>query len=466
MKTKGFISIFLLAIMTTAFAQKGIEDGSKYGHGEDSIRCLSNLSLFREYAKQKNYKDALRPWTIVYNECPTASQYIYINGEDIIKWQMKSAETTEDKDQFYKDLMTLYDNRIKYYGNDRNYNEPYITLKKGLDSYSILGDNKVENVKLIQEYLKKGIDDVSLSLKSKSVVVNTLLQAIQVSMALTFNEYAKNEITGGQLITDYEYIQEKLDKIKADVPKFGGTTDQMKENFEKTFANSGAADCETLISMFAGKVEEGKEDKELLEKVLSLFEKTDCTESEVYYSAAEYLHALEPSSNSAYGMAKMYLNPQKQDIDKALEYYNEALNLETDDDRKADLYYQMALIVFSKKKNYVKARELAKNAIAKRSKWGQPYILIGQMYAASAQAQELGAKDIENQAGYWVAVDKFVKAKQIDPSSANDADQQINIYSNYFPLQEDIFFHEGFELNKPYKVGGWINETTICRPKK
>ena len=33
---------------------------SKFGLDENA--CKENLSLFREYYKQKNYKDALKPW--------------------------------------------------------------------------------------------------------------------------------------------------------------------------------------------------------------------------------------------------------------------------------------------------------------------------------------------------------------------------------------------------------------------
>ena len=34
--------------------------GSKFG--SDSVQCVTNISLYREYVKQKNYDDALTPW--------------------------------------------------------------------------------------------------------------------------------------------------------------------------------------------------------------------------------------------------------------------------------------------------------------------------------------------------------------------------------------------------------------------
>ncbi|MFW6370578.1 MAG: tetratricopeptide repeat protein, partial [Bacteroidota bacterium] len=73
MKTlqKAYLT-FALLFMTTllSFGQKGVEDGSRYGHGEDSIRCLRNYSLYREYVKNDGYDDAIPFWRVVYSECP------------------------------------------------------------------------------------------------------------------------------------------------------------------------------------------------------------------------------------------------------------------------------------------------------------------------------------------------------------------------------------------------------------
>ncbi len=65
--------ISALLFSTAMFAQKGVEDRSKFGHGEDSIRCMENLSLYSEYYKQKNFKEALPYWTIAFNECPLST---------------------------------------------------------------------------------------------------------------------------------------------------------------------------------------------------------------------------------------------------------------------------------------------------------------------------------------------------------------------------------------------------------
>jgi len=67
--------------------------------------------------------------------------------------------------------------------------------------------------------------------------------------------------------------------------------------------------------------------------------------------------------------------------------------------------------------------------------------------------------------GETKAVDKFIKAKQVDPTVAEKANSRIATYSQYFPAVSDIFF---VDLNEgdSFKVECWINETTKVRALK
>ena len=89
MKMKALRPI-LLAILSLLFvlpvlSQKGIEDGSKYGKGKDSINCIKNLSLYKEFYKHSNYGDAITPWRHVFGECPAASEKMYVEGVTMYK---------------------------------------------------------------------------------------------------------------------------------------------------------------------------------------------------------------------------------------------------------------------------------------------------------------------------------------------------------------------------------------------
>ena len=64
--------------------------------GEDENECKENLSIFREFYKQKNYADALKPWRWAFLNCPASSGNIYKNGPKIIKAKLKSEKENKD----------------------------------------------------------------------------------------------------------------------------------------------------------------------------------------------------------------------------------------------------------------------------------------------------------------------------------------------------------------------------------
>ena len=118
----------------------------------------------------------------------------------------------------------------------------------------------------------------------------------------------------------------------------------------------------------------------------------------------------------------------------------------------ANVYFQL--------KKYVSARNHCYEAIKLRPNDGKPYILIGDMYVATAKS--CGDNELTSKVAYWPAVDKYIKAKNIDPSVADIARSKINTYSQYFPVKETIFF---YDLNEgdTYFVECWINENTKVR---
>ena len=64
---------------------------------------------------------------------------------------------------------------------------------------------------------------------------------------------------------------------------------------------------------------------------------------------------------------------------------------------------------------------------------------------------------------YYAAIDKFQKAKSVDPSIADEANTLIGSYSAHLPSTEEIFMHPDLEKGKSFSIGGWIGETTIVR---
>ena len=117
---KNFFVISLCLVLLTP------EVSSQSKYGEDSVNCVINLSLYREYYKQKNYDDAINPWRWVYKNCPNSSGNIFKNGPILIKNLIK--KDPENKSRYIDTLMMIYDRRVKFFGR-----EGYVLGKKGAD---------------------------------------------------------------------------------------------------------------------------------------------------------------------------------------------------------------------------------------------------------------------------------------------------------------------------------------------
>ena len=88
-------------------------------------------------------------------------------------------------------------------------------------------------------------------------------------------------------------------------------------------------------------IETNGQNLEKMLNLMSLYKRVNCTESEVYFAAAEKAHQMQPTEESAAGCAKMCY--KKEDWKGALKYYQEAVSLieEADDEDKDDYYYMM-----------------------------------------------------------------------------------------------------------------------------
>ncbi len=450
-----FLKLLLIELIISigiTYAQTGREDGSRYGHGKDSIRCLKNLSLYNEYYKQKNFPDALVYWEQVFDECPKATSNIYSHGEKMYKALLAKEKGSVKREEYYNKLMSIYDQRIKYFGNSKKYPTSYIMGKKGMAMLTYKKDDK-EVIHEASELINKAIKERGV--KTQAAVIITF-------MTNTVTRYKDGDIDEMMVVDNYNtassVITQKIAVAKGDKKiEYEG----FKKRIDKLFANSGAASCENISKIFEPQLDEHAEDLEWLKRTNHLLVRGGCDETQLFFNTSELLYKIEPSSSSAYGLFKM--NLETNNIEKAKQYLKEAIEMEEDSDAKAKFYTKLALLSLSEKK-YQEVKAISLKAIKLKPDCGTAYILIGKAYAASANTY--GKNAFEHSTVYWAAVDKFVKAKRVDPTKGEEANNLINIYSAHFPNKEEIFFQKEVAISAPYKIGGWINETTKVRERK
>jgi len=458
MKTKVTLLLIAGFLFSTfgAFAQKGVDNGTLYGSGEDSVRCITNISLYTPYARSGDFASAYPYWKIVYEECPAAHKDIYLYGVRIVDWQIKSESDPAKKAALIDDLMAVYDKRVKYFGDDPRYAKDWIVSRKAQDyigNMTSIGGNIDFN--MLYGWLKEVVDEYDL--KTEALAVSLFMFASHQRLLANTDlkeEYVQNYLKASAILD----AQLEAARAAGDEANIGVLT-TFKAGADEGFAGSGAADCETLQNLYADRVEQNKSDLAFLKETIALLRRVGCNEIEAYFAASGYAHAMEPTAESAIGLARQAV--KKRDNNTAIKFFEEAANLSTDAQSRAESNYLMALLYLDQN-NYSRARQHALKAIEENPNYGSPYLLIGRAYAATASS--IYPNDpVLRKTVYYAAVDKFERARQVDPSCAAEATPLINSYRNYFPTTEEVFMHPDLEKGKVITIGGWIGERTTIR---
>lgn len=426
-------------------------------------QCNTDFSLYREAFKQwenstpKYDRSNISPvmlnsWRNVFLNCPTLRQTTFIDGVKIvINALILPTKDKELRNKYVDTLIMVYDKRAEYFPTTDNGASQLgnISGRKGIDLMSIAPDRYED----AYNALKKAIELDGE--KSNPAFINAYFGSV-------INMVKNDKLTEDVILDEYGRLMDLVDaniKVYTDM----GNEKQLN-NYKATKADLDAAvqpfaNCEDLIRIYQAKFDAAPNDVDLLNKIAAILEKKGCDDSQLYLDVAINLHKMDPSPASAYFIGKRYLTDKE--YAKAKPYFLEATKSENVD-WAANSYKYLAQIMLIDK-NYSQGREYAKKAIALNKADGEPYIIIGNLYAASAK--ECGSGDFYSKVAFWAAVDQFNKAKSIDPSIKSKADELITLYSHYFPNVETIFFN-GFEEGQQYTVECWINETTTVRAVK
>lgn len=465
MKTKFLAVVLILFMGVSVFAvdrtEKTLEINDLsfvYGdgkYGEDSVACITNLSLYREYFKQwkaSGYKseavnDAVRPWRKVYFGCPKSSQKMYLDGLQMMDHFFKKAEG-DNRAAIMDTIEMIYLQRLENFPTKKGKSQ------KG-DIYGRLG---VDIMQMMPERCNKAYDYLkeSVALEGDEASISSMVYYFRATIRKVKNGEAEETL----VIDTYDELSTL---IEANLDKSAGTSKEAhwknaQSNIEKTF--EPYATCEALTGIYQKKFEANPEDIDLLKKITKILKKKKCTSSELFFSSTKKLYELEPTPKAAMLMGKMLI--EEENYTDAAKYMEEAVGMIDDEKEKADILSDLGKIYF-KLNQFVKARSYARQSIALNPADGMSFILIGDMYAASAG--DCGDNDLTKKVAYWAAVDQYYKAKKADSELTELVNKRVATYNKYFPTTETIFFYD-LKEGDSYQVDCWINETTTVRAAK
>ena len=392
-------------------------------YGPNSAECLKYISYYEEYYKQKNYDSAIPNWRKAYHLCPPSSRYTMLsNGTTLVKRLIQQ----NSKNPIYRDalvdtLMTIYDQRVEFWPK-------YATSSlnnKALDMYNFM---KKEPMKMYN-----GITEI-ISINRSATTPNVFLFQMNTAIDLYKDGLLDPESVISAYETAIKYLSEatpKNDTEKASIEKVVG-------DVENLFISSQVASCDNLIALFGPRYEADSQNLDLAKNIVKMMSVTDgCMDNDLFLNAVTTMYTLEPSYNSAYFLYKLYSS--RGDVDNAVNYMEEAIAAE-ESDAETDASYNFELAAFCYKNGRnAKAIECANKAIELSDTFdGKAYMLMGTLWGGLV----CPGNEIETRAKYWVAVDYMNKAKNADPTLAEDANNHIRQYSAYYPQTAEAFMYD------------------------
>jgi hypothetical protein len=432
---------------------------SKYGktYG-DSVECVKNLSLYREYYKQwqnsefeneEMLKAAYPSWRANCDICPKVSLNLYFRGARMLKHIIDNTEDSLTKQAYVDSLMMLYDQRIEHFGDHPTYGKASALGFKAMDLYKLRNDNPEEFYPIFLEAYKvgghntsaatlQGLFNTSVMMAKKDSIPwsEVIYKYLDIKETVNFN-LTRSDIDAGDSAR-YESAGNHLDKLMVAI-----------------------ATCENIVRIFTPQYVKDSTNVNLLRAIIRLSDIRDCTDHDLYYKSATQLHRIEPSPLSALSLGK--LNMKKDDYAAAEPYLKEAAETFPDSlkKEKSESYLLYAECLRGQKK-YSSSRSAASSSLEYNPDEARAYIIIGDIYAANASECEFkGLKTT-----YWLAYDEyskaFSKANQVNIKDA--ARQKMAVMKSNFPTAEEIFMRS-LKIDQSFTVECWINRTTTIRAR-
>ena len=329
------------------------------------------LSIFSEYAKAKNYKEAYPVWKEVYTQCPSLHYATFAYGERILQDKMNTT-TGAEKTQNAKELLQLYTDYNKTFPTRLSATE--MRIRQAL----LMFDEKIGTDKEIYDLLHKAFTEDKANFKNEKALylyfseLVSLHEKGQKELQEVFDAYdnvsdkiqdEKNELS--ETINKYLAQEEAGTLSEKDKRLLDGCRKRV-DNYETIAESVDAklgqlADCKNLIPLYTKNFEANKNNEEWLRRAAGKMSDKDCTKDPLFVKIVTSLH-----------------------------------NLETDNFKKSKL-----LIRIASKHSKAQAVAYAQKALSYNPSNSDAYRIMAHAYASSAN--ECGSTPFEKRAVYWLA---------------------------------------------------------------
>jgi len=427
---------------------------------------LQSLSIFSEYVKSKNYEAAYLPWMELRNRNPKFNKAIFVYGERILNHKIKTT-TGAEQVTFINDMIKLWKERADFF--------PAVTPKGTYlaKACQLQYDNRKE-LGLTKEQLYTLFGEAYTA--DPKTFTNP--KSLYTYFSLVVDMYDAGNIPAQDLFNMYDEITEKVEnevknytnKRNAFLNEDGEPkelsrieTSKLKsynsylDAYEKISSSIDTklgtrANCENLIPLYTRDFEVFKNDGLWLQRAMNRMYAKECNDDPLFVKIVEQKNILEPNADTAFYLG--ILKEKAGQASEALNYYNQAVELETDNFAKSKILFKIATN-FKNKGQYGQARSYYMKSLKFNPSLGKAYLAISAMYAKSAN--NCGTDNFSKRAVYWLAANEAAKAGRVDPNMSKNAAKSIANYKAKAPQKSEIF--SSGRAGQTISIGCWIQRS-------
>jgi len=417
--------------------------------------------MYRDAFKAKKYTDALGYWQPLFEHVTSPVDAPSRHFDDGIEMYYELAKLEADaakKTELLEKMNTLYNHKAKCLGesvSDRAYQAYYLYYAQ----YDVL-----KTIEAFEKLIASGKE------KTPSFAL-TPIAPLTVYMFGKSPKFDKAYMI--KLYYELKGICEKNPTDKTYQDAWLAIDAEFKKIEDQIF------DCNYYLDQITPQYRANPNDQAKNADFLKTLKKRCGEENALYVeinAAVEKFKADERAArwdeifNAATAYEKGQMLAQKGEKEESAKWYEKAFDdpkngfpAEMDNVDKGKSAYSIAYKHYQSN-SYGTARSWCRKASEYRPNWGEPYILVGMMYASSGKSCGTGT-GWDSQSVIWAAMDEWQKARSVDASSAAEANKYINQYSAYLPEYKEVRMRN-LNDGESYKIGCWINVTTTIRSKK
>ena len=418
---------------------------------------MTAFVLYKSELKAKNFERAYPLWQKAFRLAPKSDgrkTYHYDDGIEMFSHFASLTEDEAEKKMWADSVKYLYERKAFCYGDTddtkaKQVYDLYYNFREQVEPSYLFGllasiaDSKGTELPeyIINPFSKILVNQITskeIDVEEGKKYANILMESINKGLA-----NCGTDCKNWKIIGDYSLGRlEVLERFQAFDP------------------------CDYYVTKYYPEFQAAPTDCEVIEKVAIRLKRGGCEESDAVLTEVMAAYNTNCKKEVELGpLGEAYKSYRDGSYEEAISKFDEYFATEKDKEKLAKNQLVVAKIYYRDIKDFPKARQYAREAIANKGNWGDPYILIGKLYASSGPICGPGT-GWDSQIVTWPAIDKWNQAKSIDPSVASDANQLIRTYEKYMPAIEEVFSRSNATEGKSFYVGCWIKENTTVRSAK